>query len=654
MSLLPGLGSSDSKTESQESKSKTRIFSLFSVRSLLKITGALIISAIALWFFDKFVLYETAKGYIDDMAYVFDINRHLASAITIALFAVLAFSLRYIFSIRTYRRRIGYSIVGGLLIANSLMLWMGTRNQAFTKGDVATKCYIITRTAITFGEHPGTDPSSGEECIPVTREIVEQINAYANGRRPARINSDDPTFFDRATGWPIVWYSLGDNGEVQLYDLMGFDPETGKRLLSITPNIVADWRLQRDQRKAEQERQKRRAPKPIDAREGSFFDPVTGKSRVWFWRDSSDGHFEFFDAEGFHPGNGQPLALVTAEVVADWMKWSSAAANAKASAARKAPQRIDPNQYAFFDPVSGKPRVWYWKSSVGDYEFYDADGFQQLTGQPLTIISPEIVSDWKRSEEEKERKRSEAEKLQRQKAEDAQREKQQEEDAKRRLEQQQAIDAAKAEQEAQERREKMAHAGDQCDADAANPLDLAKPNTLLGVSFDVVKANATEAVSACRAAIQSSPSSLRYKYQLARALQAQPGSQAEAIKLFGDLTAMGYAAAFDNLGWLTVSSSKNYGRAAALFRQGIRLGDPQSMASITWLFDNGYVDPQPGEDKWELLTRAAQLGNPGAQAAIKEEQDRRAAEARQQAQQQQQQQQVLQIMGTFIQALPRK
>ena len=621
---------------------------------LLKIVGAVFVAAVGLWIVDRVVIYQTTRGYIDDISYVFDLNRHLAQAFTFVIFAILVVGFRYCVSIYYKRRLLGLAIVGVFLVGNSLLLWWGTRNEAFTQGKVATKCFVITRTAITFGEHPGTDPTTGEDCVLVTPEIAEQINAYANGRRPARIASNNPTFFDRATGWPVVWYVVGEKDEVQLFDLMGFDPESGQRLLPISPKVAAVWKQQEDQRRQDRERQSRKAPKAIDGKVGSFFDPVTGKSQVWFWRDPADGHFEFFDAEGFHPQNGQLLAPVTPEVVSDWIKWTKETSAAKANAVKKAPQRIDPAQYAFFDPISGKPRVWYWRNQDGDYEFYDAEGFQQITGQPLTIINSDVVADWTRRQAEKLQKQKQTEDLERQKTEELRLQKLKDDEAKRQLQQQQAAaEQEKRDQEAQ-RVAKAAHAGELCDADAANPLDQAKPTGVSGVTFEVLRANSVEAVDACRTALATTPSNLRYKYQLARALQAQANTQPDAMKLFGELVGARYLPAYDNLGWLNVSLSKNFPRAAALFRQGIQLGDPESMVSLTALFDSDFAQPQGGEDKWELLSRAAQLGHPGAQAAVKEEQDRRAEEAQKQAQQQQQQQQVMQMMGTFLQALPRR
>ena len=64
---------------------------------------------------------------------------------------------------------------------------------------------------------------------------------------------------------------------------MGFNPDTGEELLPITSEIAAVWKPQSS------------APHKIAPDDNfEFFDPVTGKSRVWYRRDVA-GAFEFFN-----------------------------------------------------------------------------------------------------------------------------------------------------------------------------------------------------------------------------------------------------------------------------------------------------------------------------------------------------------------------
>jgi hypothetical protein len=54
----------------------------------------------------------------------------------------------------------------------------------------------------------------------------------------------------------------------------------------------------------------RREPQRVDLDTFRPFDPVTGASRVWYWRNDK-GDYEFYDAPGFHPRAGQALTALT-------------------------------------------------------------------------------------------------------------------------------------------------------------------------------------------------------------------------------------------------------------------------------------------------------------------------------------------------------
>jgi len=51
-----------------------------------------------------------------------------------------------------------------------------------------------------------------------------------------------------------------------------------------------------------------------DPRAYEFFDGVSGRPKVWFYR-SSDGHIDFYDKAGAHPGTGSPLSAINAAVI---------------------------------------------------------------------------------------------------------------------------------------------------------------------------------------------------------------------------------------------------------------------------------------------------------------------------------------------------
>jgi hypothetical protein len=53
----------------------------------------------------------------------------------------------------------------------------------------------------------------------------------------------------------------------------------------------------------------------------------------------------------------------------------------------------DARRFAFFDVITGKPRVWFYKLPEGGYEFYDGPGKHPGTGQDLRPINPEMVQE---------------------------------------------------------------------------------------------------------------------------------------------------------------------------------------------------------------------------------------------------------------------
>lgn len=83
----------------------------------------LISALIALWLIDKLFIYLLARSYVDDVAVVFDLNKHLAKAIALAVFVAAVYFIGKMFSRSQASRRVGYLGIVGLLIAHSLFLW---------------------------------------------------------------------------------------------------------------------------------------------------------------------------------------------------------------------------------------------------------------------------------------------------------------------------------------------------------------------------------------------------------------------------------------------------------------------------------------------------------------------------------------------------
>lgn len=149
----------------------------------------------------------------------------------------------------------------------------------------------------------------------MTRELIYLLEEYRKGRRPERITSGDPTFFDPRSSEPNIWYFRDRDGAIDIFDLMGTHPETGEELQPLTRDIVDLWKDQNKRREAEKLRHPAR--QIDDPERFGFFDALTGKPRVWYWR-RSNGEYEFYDNSGYHPLTGEQLAVITKDVITAW------------------------------------------------------------------------------------------------------------------------------------------------------------------------------------------------------------------------------------------------------------------------------------------------------------------------------------------------
>lgn len=394
------------------------------LRLLIIFLAAAIAVILVFLFFGYLTTYLLARDYVDEIAQVFDLNENIAKAIVWATFAGAIFLLGNALSFYRWRRLVGLTGILGLLIFHSLILSYGTLHQSFDRKGRAIKCYILTRDSIRLAENPGIDPISGRECRPITPEIAERVDAYKNGKRPTRIEGREPIFFDPRTGQPIVWFSLSKNDEIQLFDLMGFHPDTGEELLPVTKEIVNRWKTTFA----------RQVPNQIeDPEKFGPFDPVNGRARVWYYV-SERGAYEFYDAPGYHPQTGETLKLVTREVMSDWQKtrrhwfvitpedrnhpirYCEAAGIDPATGREcreikpqilerlreyekgKRAQKITGINSPFFDLQSGEPIVWYYRNQNGTIEIYDLMGYHPTTGEELLPITKEIASEYDKQE----------------------------------------------------------------------------------------------------------------------------------------------------------------------------------------------------------------------------------------------------------------
>ena len=128
----------------------------------------------------------------------------------------------------------------------------------------------------------------------------------------------------------------------------------------------------------------------------------------------------------------------------------------------------------------------------------------------------------------------------------------------------------------------------------------------------------------------------------------------KALQIHQELVARGYPAAFDNLGWLYFTERSDPAKAAALFRRGVLTGDSDSMVSLAEMIERGHAIPaNPSEEKLQLYSRAAKLGNAGAARAYQAEIAKARATQQERMLQLEQQRRAMQFFGTVMRNIPR-
>ncbi len=107
-----------------------------------------------------------------------------------------------------------------------------------------------------------------------------------------------------------------------------------------------------------------------------FVDVRTGEYKIWYYRNEP-GQYELYDRRGYHR-TGIPLERAdTSEEIEDIMR-------------AYAPLDEITEHTALFDP-EGKPLVWYYLSSAGNYELFRRPGVHPSLGIPLEPMTPAIA-----------------------------------------------------------------------------------------------------------------------------------------------------------------------------------------------------------------------------------------------------------------------
>ena len=140
----------------------------------------------------------------------------------------------------------------------------------------------------------------------------------------------------------------------------------------------------------------------------SYFDFSEGKVSKWY--ASTPEGIRFFDSPGYDPKYGVKLKPVTPQIIAGL---------------EKKKRGMQPNRVVFdsldqielFDRITGENKLWYYKDSSGDYEFFDGPGIHPTYGESLEPVTRQMLFQIKGSVKEKtERKQKKAERSRTKKA----------------------------------------------------------------------------------------------------------------------------------------------------------------------------------------------------------------------------------------------
>lgn len=116
------------------------------------------------------------------------------------------------------------------------------------------------------------------------------------------------------------------------------------------------------------------------------FNQRTGAPMKWFVQDA-DGRIVLFDSSGFDIVTRVEKRPVTPDICSSFARQKT----------NDRPRKITANvtTIEFFNPISGRPRIWYYKKSDGTYELFDSRGFHPGSSEPLLPVTKDIVVDIK-------------------------------------------------------------------------------------------------------------------------------------------------------------------------------------------------------------------------------------------------------------------
>jgi hypothetical protein len=221
----------------------------------------LVFAVIPLW---DYVTYRMAiasySGYVARISGIVPLNKYLLDAIATAFASlqVLAWTL----ILRSYlggmfgplpqkrRHAAGFAILFCITIGEDLSFYAFTHNRRINpKTGESMAFFCITRSGVEWMPQDGYCPN-GQHTTRLTPANSDVIDMLSRGPF-AKICPPHGGFFNAYTSQPEVWYSRGQDGECEFFNLPAYNPTTGERLAPVGRNIEDECKRSLDKCRGE-------------------------------------------------------------------------------------------------------------------------------------------------------------------------------------------------------------------------------------------------------------------------------------------------------------------------------------------------------------------------------------------------------------------
>lgn len=209
-----------------------------------------------------FDLYQKfASSLIDEVG----VDPRLAHGILLLALLPYGVMLKWFFSIKSQRRKIARAGIIVYIAGFNLVMYFLTKEIRFphtiketgsSESDTLTaqKWYAVTPEGCVFYSTPGYDTKYGIKLKPLTP--AANIECQSLEHLDGIDFNDSDAFFDIATGEPIKWYSIDQDGIIQIFPHAGFDKRTREKLNPVDPTVVRRYIEQENNLLAAKKREK--------------------------------------------------------------------------------------------------------------------------------------------------------------------------------------------------------------------------------------------------------------------------------------------------------------------------------------------------------------------------------------------------------------